>query len=283
MRQIEGPLGAPTLVLLHGWTAGSDLTWFACFEELSRHFSVVSLDHRGHGQGIRSRAHFRLEDCADDVAALIDVLALRDPGRGPVVAVGYSLGGCVAQLLWRRHGRDIIDALVLCATSAVFAESAGERRYFAALGGVALASRVTPAPLRRQLAHRLIGRRVADCSIQEWIVEELRRNDPTALLEAGQALGTFDSRSWVGEIDVPTSVVVTTKDRQVHPERQRALARALPGASVYEVDAGHDACASSPRRFLPALVAAAESVAARVSPADPSGLSGHFDTEQVRN
>ena len=48
----------------------------------------MALDHRGHGRGIRSRRPFRLEDCADDAAALIDEL-----GLGPVTAVGYSMGG----------------------------------------------------------------------------------------------------------------------------------------------------------------------------------------------
>jgi 3-oxoadipate enol-lactonase len=248
--------------LLHGWTAGSDLTWFACFEELGRHFRVIAMDHRGHGRGMRTRARFTLEDCADDAAALINVLGLQAPGREPLLAVGYSLGGCVAQLLWRRH-RGSVDALVLCSTSAVFAEASVERRYFAALGALALASRATPGPLRRRLAHQVLGRRVADCSLQEWIVDELHRNDPTAVLEAGRALGRFDSRPWVSDIDVPASVVVTTRDRQVLPARQLALAGALAESTVREVSAGHDACVSAARRFLPALVEACESVASR--------------------
>ena len=264
VREVEGPPGAPTLLLLHGWTAGSDLTWFACFGELGRHFRVVAMDHRGHGRGMRTPARFTLEDCADDAAALIGVLGLGGTGGGPLVVVGYSLGGCVAQLLWRRHG-DMVDGLVLCSTSAVFVESPVERRYFAALGALALVSRATPGPLRRHLAHRVVGRRVADCSLQEWILDELHRNDPTTVLEAGRALGGFDARPWVGEIDVPSAVVVTTRDRQVQPARQRALAGAIAGTSVHEVDAGHDACVSAPRRFLPALVGACRSVSARTS------------------
>lgn len=262
IRDAAGPPGAPTLLLLHGWTAGSDLTWFACFEELARHFRVVSIDHRGHGRGMRSRARFTLEDCADDIGALIDQLGL---GVGaPVVAVGYSMGGCIAQLLWRRHPQ-AVDGMVLCSTSAVFAESPEEQRYFAALGGLALASRFTPGPVRRRLARRVVGRRVTDCSLQEWILDELHRNDPTTVLEAGRALGRFDSRAWVHGIDMPTSVVVTTRDRQVLPMRQHALARAIPGATLHEVDGPHDACVSRPRRFLPALIAASGDVIARAS------------------
>ena len=264
VREVAGPPGAPTLLLLHGWTAGSDLNWFACFEELGRHFRVISMDHRGHGRGMRTRTRFSLEDCADDVAALVGVLGLRSPGNGPLLAVGYSLGGCVAQLLWRRH-RALTDGLVLCATSAVFAESPVERRYFAGLGALALAARATPAPLRRRLAHLIVGRRVGDSALQEWMIEELHRSDHTAVLEAGRALGGFDSRSWVGGLDIPASVVVTTTDRQVLPARQLALAQAITGSTVHEVGAGHDACVSAPRRFLPALVAACQSVASRAT------------------
>ena len=52
----------------------------------------------------------RLADCADDMAALIDEL-----GTGPVIAVGYSMGGPIAQLLWKRHPEKVAG-LVLCAT-----------------------------------------------------------------------------------------------------------------------------------------------------------------------
>ena len=265
LREQPGPAGAPTVLLLHGWTAGCDLTWFTSFEALGRHFRVIALDHRGHGRGSRSRAPFRLDDCADDAAALLEVLGSQPGG---VLVVGYSMGGCIAQLLWRRHRR-AVSGLVLCATSAVFAEAPQERRYFAALGGLALASRGTPGPLRRRLVHRVVGRRVADCSLQEWIVDELRRNEPTTLLEAGQALGCFDSRPWAGQIDVPAAVVATMDDRQVPPRRQLALASAIPGATVHQVGGGHDACVSAADTFVPVLVEACRSVADRTaSPAD---------------
>ncbi len=266
VREAAGPPGAPTLLLLHGWTAGSDLTWFACFEELGRHFRVVSMDHRGHGRGMRTRARFRLEDCADDTASLISELDLG--ADTPLLAVGYSMGGCIAQLLWRRHP-GALAGLVLCSTSAVFAESPGEQRYFGALGGLALASRLTPASLRRRLARKVVGRRVADCSLQAWILDELHRSDPTAVLEAGRALGRFDSGAWVGQIDLPVSVVVTTADQVVAPRRQYALAGAIEGATVHEVDGPHDACVSRPRRFLPALLAACDDALAPVAPRHP--------------
>jgi len=107
VRKIDGPLGAPTLLLLHGWTATADLNWFRCYKPLSEHFNVVALDHRGHGHGIRSRRLVRLEDCADDAVAVCDVLGIEQ-----FIPVGYSMGGPIAQLIWRRHP-ERVSGLVL--------------------------------------------------------------------------------------------------------------------------------------------------------------------------
>jgi hypothetical protein len=51
----------------------------------------------------------------------------------------------------------------------------------------------------------------------------------------------------------------------VPPHRQRKLAAAIPGATIHPVDADHGACAAAPHRFVPALVDACRSVAARAA------------------
>lgn len=66
IREVQGPPGAPTIFLLHGWTATADLNWFTAFDTLGEHFRIIAPDHRGHGKGINSKSPFRLEDCADD-------------------------------------------------------------------------------------------------------------------------------------------------------------------------------------------------------------------------
>src|SRR3954470_11965739 len=111
VRHVEGPPGSPVVLLLHGLAATADLNWFSCFDELRQSFTVLAPDLRGHGAGVGATTNFDLEQCADDVAALIDVLDL-----DPVIAVGYSMGGFVAQLLWHRH-RSSVAGLVLCATA----------------------------------------------------------------------------------------------------------------------------------------------------------------------
>jgi 3-oxoadipate enol-lactonase len=258
VREIPGP--GPTVVLLHGWTANADLNWFSTFASLGRHAHVIAPDLRGHGRGVRSRRRFRMRDAADDVAVLLDVL-----GIDHAIIVGYSMGGAVAQLLWRRHPEKV-RGLVLCATSSVFAESERERRWFAAAGAAAFASRFTPAVARRVLAGWVLDRR-SDSAAIEWVTRELQRNDWTAVLGAGAALGRFDSRPWLAEIDVPVATVLTRMDRVVSPRRQRNLARGIPGAVTYEVDGDHGVVAVNPKAFVPALVRAVQDVARRAEAA----------------
>src|SRR5690606_7882613 len=145
LREVPGPPGAPTIVLLHGWTSTADLNFFRCYTPLGARYRVLAFDHRGHGHGLRTRASFRLEDCADDVVAMADAMAL-----DRFVAVGYSMGGPVAQLLWHRHP-ERVAALVLCATAARFNAERRERRTFLQLGGLARLARFTPQQARNRL------------------------------------------------------------------------------------------------------------------------------------
>jgi 3-oxoadipate enol-lactonase len=258
------PGGRP-LVLLHGWTSTAALNWFRCFEPLASEFRVLALDHRGHGRGIRSRRPFRLEDCADDVAALTERL-----GTGPVTVVGYSMGGPVAQLLWQRHP-EAVDSLVLCATAASFSSRRQFNGPFGLLSyGMALALSGVPTNVRRQ-GYGLLVRNRTGQGVDTWAVEEWQRNDPAALIQAGLALGRFDSTSWLASVDVPASVVVTTLDTSVAPGRQWHLARSIPGARAFPVAGGHRACVDLVRAFVPALLAACRAVqpASRVGTSRP--------------
>jgi 3-oxoadipate enol-lactonase len=69
-RDLPGPPGAPTLVLLHGIGMTADLNWAGSFATLRRRFRVVAPDLLGHGRTGGPAPDFRLEDCADDVAEL---------------------------------------------------------------------------------------------------------------------------------------------------------------------------------------------------------------------
>jgi 3-oxoadipate enol-lactonase len=256
VRRLDGPIGAPTVVLLHGWTATADINWFTCYSALAEHYRVVALDHRGHGRGIRSRKVFRLEDCADDTVAVCDVL-----GIDTFIPVGYSMGGPIAQLIWQRH-RHRAAGLVMCATASYFATSREERLSFLGISGLAAVARLTPLQTRQWLTEQFYLQRKAD-QWEPWAVEEASSHDWRAVLEAGRAIGNFSSRDWSGEIDVPTSTVITMRDRVVPVRRQVGLFEAIPDAEAFRVDGDHDAVVANAKQFVPTLLRACRSVVER--------------------
>ena len=255
VRELAGPAGAPTVVLLHGWTATADLNWFPAFAPLAEHFRVVALDHRGHGRGMPATDPFRLADCADDVAALAEVL-----GLAQVVAVGYSMGGPIAQLLWHRH-RHLVAGLVLCATSSTFSGTVRERALFAAAAGASFVARPV-GKVSHTVIHTMNEWRRRRGS-GWWGLDQIEGHDLSAIVEAGRELGRFDSRTWIGDVDVPAAVLVTDEDDVVPTHRQQDLAARISGAHVRTVRGGHSVCTTHPERFVPTLVDACRHVAER--------------------
>ena len=256
VRRMAGPLNAPTVLLLHGWTASADLNWFTCYRPLSQHYRVIALDHRGHGRGIRSKTGFRLEDCADDALAVCDVL-----GIDQVIPIGYSMGGPIAQLIWQRHP-DRVRGLVLCATASYFLTSRNERLGFIGLAGLAALARRTPAQARQWLTDQFYLQRRSD-TWEPWAIQEASQHDWRMVLEAGRAIGKFNSRGWIGDIDVPTSVLITMRDRVVPLRRQVRLFEAIESAEAYRIDGDHDAVVANADRFVPTLLRAISSVVER--------------------
>jgi 3-oxoadipate enol-lactonase len=268
VRELDGPPGAPTVLLLHGLVASGGLNWFQAFTPLSQHFNVLALDHRGHARGLRTRSRFRLADCADDAAALLDVL-----GTGPVIAVGYSMGGPIAQLLWKRHPEKV-SGLVLAATSDRFVPVSRERLVFvtamsAAIGTSRFGGLLTHVPSRAMRARAAAGAvRTRPDSLRAWAAAEMRRHDWRMVAEAARAIGVYDASSWIGEIDVPTTVLVTTEDKAISALEQMRLLLSIPTAELQRLDDGHTVCARA--RFGPPVVEACLSVASRIDHGVPS-------------
>jgi 3-oxoadipate enol-lactonase len=251
-----GPPDAPTLMLIHGVTVTAELNWGKVFAPLSRHFRVLATDLRGHGDGIPVGFRFRLEDCADDVAALAEVLALDS-----FVAVGYSMGGMIAQLVARRHA-PMVSGLVLCATARNVLGSPAEKLAALALPSAAAAIRWNPLlqPVSAEILGLTLLGPVDDPATAAWARAQLRRTPLSTALSAVQAVCGFSSHSWISQIDIPTAVVITTQDRIVPASRQRKLAAAIPGASIHEINADHAVCITAPQTFAQALLQACWSV-----------------------
>jgi 3-oxoadipate enol-lactonase len=237
VRAARGPREMPTVVLLHGWIASGGLNWFQAFESLRGRYRVIAPDLRGHARGIRSW-RFKLSDCADDVAALLRKKRIQN-----AILVGYSMGGPVAQLVWRRHP-EIVSGLVLAATSARLSRSRGIGLLLSgimeagAIAGRVISLRALFGSAMRLSADPEVGELQLD-NLPAWARSEMARHDVRHLLEAGAEIGRFDSSAWLGEIDVPTSVLVTERDRAIPRSHQLALARAIRGARVQKIAGGH--------------------------------------------
>lgn len=256
VRDIPGPTpAAPVVLLLHGLGATARLNWGPSFRPLAERYRVLAFDHRGHGRGLRTR-RFRLSECADDAAAVADALGVRS-----LVPVGYSMGGPVAMLLWKRHP-ELVSGLVLCATARHFVERRAARAGRALLPVAAGALRIAPERVRRRMIEGSLAR-ATHPKLRERVIEEMNGHDPAAVVQAAGRAAAFSSHAWIADVDVPTSVVITTRDQVVAPRRQRKLADAIPGAEAFEVKADHVACVAAAERFVPALLDACASVIGR--------------------
>ena len=256
VRDFGGPPGAPVVALLHGWTATADLNWFRCYGMLGEHFRVIAFDHRGHGTGLRTKKAFRLEDCADDVADVATALGIDE-----FIPIGYSMGGPIAQLTWRRHP-ERVSGLVLCATASYFAERRTKNLGIFGLTGLAAVAKVAPDQAKTWLVEQLYLQRRTE-KWEPWALRETADHDWRMIIEAGRAIGRFSSTDWLDTVDVPTSTILTMRDQVVPLRRQVKLFELIPGAEAFRVDGMHDAVVANADRFVPTLLRAIRSVVQR--------------------
>ena len=258
-------------MLLHGLGVTADLNWSPAYAELCQLFRVVAPDLPGHGRGIRPWSTFSLEKCADHIVALAVSL-----GIDKFIACGYSMGSLVAQLIWRRHP-DRVSALVLGATSRNFMGSPAERLISSLSPAFAVAAKSNP--LLRSLHADAFGTvylNDIDGESRRYVRAEMSLTSMSTVAAALVAVADFTSHTWIGDVDVPVSVLVTTRDSVVPPGRQMKLAEAIPHATVITVEGDHGVFIASPRLFTEKISEACQAVNAapprprRVLPWRPS-------------
>jgi len=229
-----GPAGAVPILLVHG-LAGTSLTeWYQVAPKLAVDRHVILVDHRGHGLSAPGDVRFDVDDDADDLAGVLDEL-----GVGQVDVVGYSMGGIIAQAFALRYpGR--VRRLVLLATFASHSESYRWARQIGAFFARAW-ERLTGVGTPEIRSGYLIARGAVRPEHARWIWRETQRRNVESGAQATFALLRFDSRDWIGNLDVETMVVVPTRDFLVPPRWQYELAASIPGARLIEIEgAGHE-------------------------------------------
>jgi len=98
----------PVVTFSHGWPLNSD-AWDAQMLFLTQNgFRAVAHDRRGHGRSSQASSGNEMNTYADDLAAVIEALDLRD-----ITMVGHSTGGGEVARYIGRHGTDRVAKAVL--------------------------------------------------------------------------------------------------------------------------------------------------------------------------
>jgi pimeloyl-ACP methyl ester carboxylesterase len=254
--ELDGPQDAPvTVVLVHGWTLDRR-AWKPVARSLASGPSpvrVVRPDHRGHGRSAPvDPATMTIDQLADDLA---EVVAATAP-TGPLVLAGHSMGGMTLMALAERHPH-------------VLARAVGVALVATASGG--LAERPFGLSPPAAAVYRRAQRRIA--ATREWsrreqlgdprlIAPAMRwlllgaRPSPEAIRITCETVGgcrpltvsgfqpTLEAHERDAALaafaDIPTAVLVGSRDRLTPVRAARRIADAVPSASLTIFpEAGH--------------------------------------------
>jgi pimeloyl-ACP methyl ester carboxylesterase len=229
----------PPLVLVHGVTLGV-ATWVPQLRGLAHGHRVIAIGQRGHGRSLAGEDGYSMERLADDLLCVLESLEVTG-----AVLVGHSMGGMVAQLLAVRRPEELrrhVAGLVLVATSAgpLVPGPGGGRLVGALAAGAERGLRRAERRGRGLLPHEDVGplfTRVSFGADPSPADVELTRSmvaamSPSAVSGLLPPLLSFDVHRRIGAIDLPTWVVVGTRDVLTPPRMARAMAAAIPGARL---------------------------------------------------
>ena len=154
--------------------------------------------HRPRPPRPRPRACARPSRSASSSAPTTSPRSPPSSGIDRIVPVGYSMGGPIAQLVWRRHP-DLVDGLVLCATSATFTGTVRERLLFGVAAGTERGGQRRPARPAHERRPRPLDRLAAPPRLPRGGAS--RRSPATTGPRSSRPGGRsvrFDSRRWIG-------------------------------------------------------------------------------------
>lgn len=232
------------VVLLHAFPL-SRAMWRPQVEALQGECRLLVPDLRGFGGTSPFAGAPSVEAMADDVATLLDALALREP----VVLGGLSMGGYVALAFARRHPTRL-RALILADTRAEPDTPEGKANRDQA---IAFAQAHTATEFIDPMLPKLLGEETR--RLRPEVGEEVRRiaaaQSPAAIVAALQALRDRpDARPGLGAIRVPALVVVGSDDTLTPLAVAQALANGIPGAHLVTIAAaGHLSNLEQPAAF----------------------------------
>ena len=243
--------GAPVVLLVHGYPLNRSM-WDPQLGTLrARGARVIAPDLRGFGASEAGPpGPLTVDQHADDLAALLDAVGVREP----VVYVGLSMGGYVGFAFWRRHASRVRAVVLADTRAAPDTPAAIEDRN-------ALVARVealqSPEPAVDSMRPRLFSPHMPSGSLAETLTLGMMRGTSVrGVTDGARGLALRpESFSTLPSINVPTLVVVGEHDLLTPPEDSQRIANDVPGARLVTIDqAGHMANLENPEAFNDALV-----------------------------
>jgi pimeloyl-ACP methyl ester carboxylesterase len=236
---VLGPEGAPSVVLIHGWTCCREF-WAPQLSALSDRYRVVAYDLRGHGRsGAPEGGDFSAEALADDVAAVLEAAV---PAGEKAVLVGHSLGAMSIVSWAGRHRSSVREKaaavlLVSTGTSDLVTESlivrppAGLSKPASAVSRRVMAAAL-PYGFPNPITHRIVryvalspAASPAQVDFCERIVLACDRHWRAA---TARTLTRLDLDHALEHLDVPTMVLGGSADRLTPPVLSERLSGHLP-------------------------------------------------------
>lgn len=237
-----------TLVFLHG-LGGGHHAWDRQLPYFSaRGYPSHAWDQPGYGHS-EAVEPYDLEQVALSLKRLVESL-----GGEPVVLVGHSMGGLIAQEAYARFPQ-LVKALALCFTSAAFVGNSDFAREF-------VAARIGPLDA---------GRSMADIAASVMPAMRGSRSDPEGLAlaerimsgippdtyrNAVHLLTTFDRREQLPGIAVPALLIAGSDDQTAPASTMKRMSEKIPGAEFVLLEGcGHLGPLDQPDAFNAALEA----------------------------
>jgi non-heme chloroperoxidase len=233
----------PVVTFSHGWPLNAD-AWDGQMLFLVQHgFRVVAHDRRGHGRSDQASSGNDMDGYADDLAAVIEGLDLRD-----VTLVGHSTGGGEVVRYIGRHGtKRVASAVLIAAVPPLMLKTPANPEglpleVFDAIRAGVLKDR---SQFYKDLAIQFYGANRPGAKVSQGILDQFWLWSMQAGLknayESIKAFSETDFTEDLKKIDVPT-LVLHGEDDQIVPvnDSARKSARLIKGAKdVYYPGAPH--------------------------------------------
>jgi pimeloyl-ACP methyl ester carboxylesterase len=232
-----------SLVFLHG-VGGGHHAWDAQLPFFAAHgYGAHAWDQPGYGESA-SVEPYDLEQIAAALARLIHAL-----DDGPVVLVGHSMGGFVAQETYVRHS-ELVKGLVLSFTSPAFGGSGSDiARDF-------IAARIGPLDAGRTMAE-VAAKVIPTMGSHSRLAERIMAGvPPETYRKAVRMLTAFDRRKELVAIAVPTLIVAGSEDKVAPAPVMERMAQKIPGSEFVVLEGcGHLGPMDRPDAFNDAVLA----------------------------